>query len=82
MEMETTVMPSWFRTQLQDLLYLFIWLISGDANGDAVAPAAWDAGPAPGNYCCGAFGFGNGEWRRISATCFQQPVPRAMSIDQ
>ena len=33
-------------------------------------------------YCCGVSGFGNGEWRRISRTCFQQPVPRAMSIDQ
>ena len=22
-------------------------------------------------YCCGASGFGNGEWRRISATCVQ-----------
>ena len=51
MEMETTVMPSWFRTQLQDLLYLFIWLISGDANGDADGYQLrfLAAGAAPGN---------------------------------
>ena len=63
MEMEMTVMASWFRTQLQDLSYLFIWRISGDANGDAVAPAAWDAAPAPGTTVVGllASAMGNGE---------------------
>ena len=53
-----------------------------NANGDAVTPAAWCAAPAPGNYCRGASGFGNGEWRRISATWFQLPVPRDTSTTQ
>ena len=47
-----------------------------NGNGDGGSPA-WEAGPAPGNYCGGASGFGNGEWRRISSTCFQLPVPAA-----
>ena len=31
--------------------------------------------PAPNNYCRGASGFGNGEWRRSSLTASQLPVP-------
>jgi len=82
MEMEMTVMPTWLRTTLQDLSYLFFWRISVMQMEMEKGSAAWCAAPAPGNYCRGAFGFGNGQWRRISATCFQLPVPRAMSIDQ
>ena len=40
-------------------------------NGDAVDPAASAAGPDPGYYGDRDSGFGNGEWRRISRTCFQ-----------
>ena len=63
------------RSQLQDLLWLVIRLRSVMEMEMDKGSAAWCAAPAPGNYCGGASGFGNGEWRRISCTCVQLPVP-------